>query len=143
MGYQQSSSEGNRFRFSAPGGDLGSHLDILVQTQLMHGRMGTGSVHHIAFRAPNDRLQLEWREAIRSLALNVTPVLDRTYFHSIYFREPGGVLFEIATDPPGFTYDEDLASLGEALKLPPWLESKREIIENSLPFITLNSRKAG
>ncbi len=73
--------------------------------------------------------------------LNITPVLDRTYFHSIYFREPGGVLFEIATDPPGFTFDEPLESLGESLKIPPWLESRRLVIENLVPPITLHHQK--
>ena len=73
--------------------------------------------------------------------LNVTPVLDRTYFHSIYFREPGGVLFEIATDPPGFTLDETIESLGEALKLPPWFESRRHLIEEAVPPLTLHVKK--
>jgi glyoxalase family protein len=142
MGFSQQAEEGNRYRFAAPGAALGSHVDILVQPQLMDGRMGAGSVHHIAFRAPNDASQLEWREGIKSLSLDVTPVLDRTYFHSIYFREPGGVLFEIATDPPGFTFDEPIESMGEALKLPPWLEPKRELIEKVLPTISLHYQRA-
>jgi glyoxalase family protein len=108
----------------------------------MHGRMGAGSVHHIAFRASDDAAQRSWREEIRQLPLNVTPVLDRTYFHSIYFREPGGVLFEIATDTPGFSYDEPLETLGESLKLPPWLESQREEIEHVLPSISLHYQRS-
>ncbi len=143
MGFTQSAQEGNRYRFSAPGSALGSHVDILVQTQLMYGRMGAGSVHHIAFRAPDEESQLRWREEIKSLSLNVTPVLDRTYFHSIYFREPGGVLFEIATDPPGFTWDEPIESLGESLKLPAWYESKRNVIEGVLPAIALPHLREG
>jgi glyoxalase family protein len=142
MGFSQQAEEGNRYRFSAPGTAPGSHVDILVQTQLMHGRMGAGSVHHIAFRAPDDSAQKAWREEIKALSLDVTPVLDRTYFHSIYFREPGGVLFEIATDPPGFGFDEEAEFLGEGLKLPPWLESKRDVIEGLLPDISLHHQRA-
>ncbi|QHN04685.1 ring-cleaving dioxygenase [Granulicella sp. WH15] len=141
MGYVKTAEAGNRYRFSAPGNALGTHIDILIQTQLMYGRMGAGSVHHIAFRATDDAAQLVWREEMKAMSLDVTPVLDRTYFHSIYFREPGGVLFEIATDPPGFTFDESIESLGEALKLPPWLEPKRSVIEKILPEITLHYQR--
>jgi glyoxalase family protein len=141
MGFLRAREEGNRYRFTANGNAHGGHIDVLVQTQLMHGRMGAGSVHHIAFRASDDATQRSWREEIRRLPLNVTPVLDRTYFHSIYFREPGGVLFEIATDPPGFTLDEPLESLGESLKLPPWLESERGAIERVLPSISLHYQR--
>jgi glyoxalase family protein len=94
--------------------------------------MGVATVHHLAFRATDDDHQLEIREAVDALGYDVTPVLDRNYFHSIYFREPGGVLFEIATDPPGFAADEDPAELGENLKLPPQYESHRERIESVL-----------
>jgi glyoxalase family protein len=92
-------------------------------------------VHHIAFRAANEGDQLRLREKLIDLGYNVTPVLDRNYFKSVYFREPGGVLFEIATDPPGFTVDEDLADLGRGLKLPDWLEYRRDEIESVLPPI--------
>jgi glyoxalase family protein len=142
MGFRRAGEEGNRHRFSADGNAFGRHIDVLIQTQLMHGRMGAGSVHHIAFRASDDAAQRSWREEIRELPLNVTPVLDRTYFHSIYFREPGGVLFEIATDPPGFGYDEPLETLGESLKLPPWLESQRDAIEHVLPSISLHYQRS-
>jgi glyoxalase family protein len=141
MGFRRAGEEGNRYRFTAEGGAMGRHIDILIQVQLTHGRMGAGSVHHIAFRATDDAAQLSWRDEIRKLSLNVTPVLDRTYFHSIYFREPGGVLFEIATDPPGFSYDEPLETLGESLKLPPWLESDRKAIEKVLPSISLHYQR--
>jgi glyoxalase family protein len=94
--------------------------------------MGVGTVHHIAFRVPDEEKQLELREEIASLGYNVTPVLDRNYFRSIYFREPGGVLFEIATDPPGFAVDEDPEHLGEHLKLPPWIEPRRSELEEVL-----------
>lgn len=101
--------------------------------------MGVATVHHVAFRARDDDHQLEIREAVDALGYEVTPVLDRNYFHSIYFREPGGVLFEIATDPPGFAVDEDPAELGTHLKLPPWLEPKRERLESALPPLRVPS----
>jgi len=94
-------------------------------------------VHHIAFRAPSDSAQLEWRELLSRVPLNVTSVRDRTYFHSIYFHEPGGILFEIATDPPGFAFDKPVENLGEALKLPQSLEKRRAEIEQVLLPIEL------
>jgi glyoxalase family protein len=141
MGFDKIGEHGTRFRFAAKGRALGNHIDVLVQPQLTYGRMGAGSVHHIAFRAHDDASQLEWREVLVASSLDVTPVLDRTYFHSIYFREPGGVLFELATDPPGFALDEPVESLGEALKLPPWMERQRSRIEKLLPPIELHARK--
>jgi glyoxalase family protein len=141
MGFWQAGVEGNRYRFSAASQARGSHIDVMVQPQLMYGHMGAGTVHHIAFRAPSDEAQMAWRQELKGLDLDITPVLDRVYFHSIYFREPGGVLFEIATDPPGFTTDEPAENLGESLKLPPWYEPKRQLIENVLPPITLHSEK--
>lgn len=99
------------------------------------------TVHHVAFRVPDDETQLAFREEIAGLGYNVTPVLDRNYFHSIYFREPGGVLFEIATDPPGFSVDEKPERLGEPLKLPPWLEKRRNELEQTLPLLRLTSRE--
>jgi glyoxalase family protein len=92
-------------------------------------------VHHIAFRARDEQDQVQWREQLVDLGYDVTPVIDRTYFHSIYFREPGGVLFEIATEPPGFTFDETIDELGTGLRLPPSLESARTQIQNILPAI--------
>lgn len=139
MGFHKIGEKENRFRFAAEGSALGNHIDVLVQPQLTYGRMGAGSVHHIAFRASDDAAQLQWREVLKASGLDVTPVLDRTYFHSIYFREPGGVLFEIATDPPGFALDEPVANLGEGLKLPPWLEAQRARVERLLPPLTLNT----
>ena len=142
LGFWQAGVEGNRYRFSAPAQALGSHIDVLVQPQLVYGRMGAGSVHHVAFRAPSDEAQLAWREELKGLDLDITPVLDRTYFQSIYFREPGGVLFEIATDPPGFTLDEPIESLGESLKLPAWYDSKCELLEKVLPPIHLHNARS-
>jgi glyoxalase family protein len=137
MGFTKVAEEGNRLRFRAEGGALGNHIDLLIDPAGDYGRPGAGSVHHIAFRAKDDAAQLEWREEIAK-HLEVTPVLDRTYFHSIYFREPGGVLFELATDPPGFSFDEPIESLGEALRIPEWLEPRRELIEKRLLPLTLH-----
>jgi glyoxalase family protein len=140
MGFHKIAEEGNRLRFAAPGDALGNHIDLVVDPKATFGRMGAGIVHHIAFRAADAASQLEWREEI-SKYLDVTPVLDRTYFRSIYFREPGGVLFELATDPPGFALDEPIESLGEALRIPSWLEPNRAEIERRLPPIELHKAK--
>jgi hypothetical protein len=101
------------------------------------GRIAVGTVHHVAWRVAEEEEQKALREEIAGLGFNVTPVINRNYFHSIYFREPGGVLFEIATDPPGFTVDESLESLGTKLQLPPWLEPNRAKIEQILPPLRL------
>jgi glyoxalase family protein len=97
-----------------------------------HALQGHGGVHHVAFRTPDDETQLAWRERIVGAGLQITPVIDRFYFKSIYFREPGGILFEIATDGPGFAADEDAEHLGERLALPPFLEPHRATIEAAL-----------
>ena len=99
--------------------------------------MGTGSVHHVAFRTPTDEQQKILRHNIVKAGLDATPVIDRFYFHSVYFREPGGVLFEIATNPPGFTIDESEEELGTHLVLPPWLESVRKDLVKILPPVRL------
>ncbi|NQD53683.1 ring-cleaving dioxygenase, partial [Bacillus altitudinis] len=93
------------------------------------GRMGVGVVHHIAWRATDDQDQLDWQSHIAQSGYQVTPVQDRNYFNAIYFRELGGILFEIATDPPGFAHDESVETMGEALKLPPQYEAQRSQIE--------------
>jgi len=94
-----------------------------------------GAVHHVAFRVPDEEGHRELREEIAALGYNVTPVIDRQYFKAIYFREPGGVLFEIATDPPGFATDEDLSELGTSLRLPPQHEQRREELQAHLPAL--------
>jgi glyoxalase family protein len=99
--------------------------------------MGAGVVHHVAFRTKDDAQQAVWHKTLATERLNVSPVMDRTYFHSIYYREPGGVLFEIATDGPGFTADQTAAELGKKLMLPPWLESHRAEIERVVPPVHL------
>jgi glyoxalase family protein len=133
FGYEALGEDKGRQRFRARGSGPGGFVDLLCQPERMRGRIGAGTVHHVAFRARDDVEQLAWRDALLAQGLNVTPVLDRQYFQSIYFREPGGVLFEIATDPPGFAVDEAPNSLGTALKLPPWLEPRRSEIERRLP----------
>jgi glyoxalase family protein len=127
--FRPAGQQGNRFRFQV--GD--SRVDVVASPASVRGHISAGTVHHVAWRAADDADQIAWREAVAESGLYVTPVLDRQYFHSIYFREPGGVLFEIATDPPGFTRDEPVESLGSALKLPPWLEPERKRIEQALP----------
>lgn len=128
-----------RLRFEAPAGAPGRRIDLLRLPGAPLGRMGTGIVHHVAWRVPDGASQLEWRERLVNLGYEVTPVRDRSYFHSIYFNEPGGVLFELATDSPGFATDETVACLGSALKLPPWLEPRREEIRRGLPVLALPS----
>ncbi len=138
FGYRLVEQAGNRFRFAAPSiTGAGRTIDLLCMPEGHPGHVAAGSVHHIAFRARDDEEQHAWREHLITLGYNVSPVMDRTYFHSIYFREPGGVLFEIATDPPGFTLDENLDELGENLRVPPWLEDARTEIEKILPPITV------
>jgi glyoxalase family protein len=106
-----------------------------VDPKLPRGLPGAGTVHHIAFRTPDDTSQAKARKILVGLDLQVSPIMDRNYFHSIYYREPEGVLFEIATDNPGFTVDEPLATLGHALKLPAQYEPQRAEIEAHLPKI--------
>ena len=137
MGFDLVGSEGNRFRYKADGGGVGSIIDVLCRPDARFGRLGAGTVHHIAWRTPDDAQQLKWREDLVTLGYNVSPVMDRTYFHSIYYREPGGVLFEIATDPPGFALDEAPDRLGERLMLPAQYESIRPALEERLPKLSL------
>lgn len=133
MGFRKVAEEGNPFRFEVGEGGAGARADVLCVADAPHGRLGAGTVHHVAWRAVDDEDQKSWRERLVPHDLDVTPVMDRSYFHSIYFREPGGVLFELATDPPGFAIDEPVESLGESLKLPMWLERHRSEIEKALP----------
>jgi glyoxalase family protein len=136
FGYEAVGEEAGRLRLRARGGAAGI-VDLSCEPDRLRGRRGAGTVHHVAFRARDDAEQRACREQITALGFNVTPVLDRQYFRSIYFREPGGVLFEIATDPPGFAVDEPMDALGTNLKLPGWLEPRRQDIERSLPPVRL------
>ncbi|MUL44260.1 ring-cleaving dioxygenase [Streptomonospora sp. PA3] len=135
LGFRFAEEANNRFRFATGEGGAGGLVDVVCRPEVPQGLVAAGTVHHIAWRTPDDDEQVSWREALVGQGLNVTPVLDRQYFHSIYFREPGGVLLEIATDPPGFTVDEPLMRLGRALRLPPWLEPSRAEIEQALPAL--------
>jgi glyoxalase family protein len=140
LGFEKDEEEHERAR-NLTTGSGGSFADVLEQPDGATGRTAVGTVHHVAWRAPDDRTQEDWREELAARGFHVTPILDRNYFRSIYFREPGGVLFEIATDPPGFAVDEDPNHLGESLKLPPWLEKDRERIEEVLPPVHLPLEK--
>jgi glyoxalase family protein len=134
MGMVPAGRSGNRYRFSMLDRQAPGHLlDVVVNPTAPSGRPGGGTVHHIAFRTQDRQEQRKWQSHLRERGLAVTDVRDRNYFESIYFREPGGVLFEIATDPPGFSVDEDLQQLGSSLKLPPQLEPMRSRIESRLP----------
>jgi glyoxalase family protein len=130
----------NRCRY-APKDQFGNFVDIFCHPDELQGISGAGTVHHVAFATLNDATQLEVRSKLARRGFNVTPVLDRQYFQSIYFREPGGVLFEVATIPPGFTVDESLEHLGESLQLPPWEETNRARIEKGLPTVQLNLKR--
>lgn len=142
MGFQSIGNESNRFRYRAgTGSDLASTLDLLCVPDARRGNLGAGVVHHVAFRTPDDSQQAIWRKELVGRGLNVSPVMDRKYFHSIYYREPGGVLFEIATAGPGFAIDESLDRLGTKLMLPPLLEPHRAQLEQLLPPINLPTQK--
>ncbi len=132
MGFRKVGEEGSRFRFQVGEGNDAAMIDLHCQPEGEPGRMGVGAVHHIAWRARTPEEQLEWRRVLIAAGRDVTPVLDRNYFTSVYYREPGGVLFEIATDAPGFTVDEPAKELGTHLKLPSWLEPRRERLEARL-----------
>jgi glyoxalase family protein len=118
--------------FALADGTPGTELHVQVESDLPYGYAGIGGVHHVAFRAATDAEQQQWQTNLARRGVRITPVIDRFYFKSVYFREPGGVLFEIATDGPGFATDEDVAHLGERLSLPPFLEPQRAAIEAGL-----------
>jgi glyoxalase family protein len=143
MGFRKIAEEGNRFRFDVGDVGAGARADVLAVPEAPHGHVAGGSVHHVAWRVTDDASQKSWRNRLIDNRLNVTAVMDRCYFHSIYFLEPGGVLFELATDPPGFAIDEPVETLGETLKLPPWLEVRRDRIEKVLPPIQLHKFSKG
>lgn len=133
FGYSLLAQEGNRFRFMTDSVQNSSIIDLLESPDGQPGKSGSGTNHHVAFRVPDEAVQQEFRERISSRGLPITPKIDRDYFYSLYFREPGGVLFEIATDNPGFTVDEPLAELGTHLMLPQQHDYLRAELENSLP----------
>lgn len=127
LGFSPVATEGDRTRFRSND----AVVDLISTPSAPRGRLSAGMVHHVAFRVPDEAAQLAWRDKLIQAGVHVTRVIDRLYFRSIYFREPGGALFEIATDGPGFFIDEP--ELGSALRLPPWLETVRDSIERRLP----------
>ncbi len=133
MGYRRAEQEGTRTRFTVAGGGPGTYVDLVAAPRRPPGRGGAGTVHHVAFRTADDAAQERARTALSGRGFAVSPVMDRRYFHSIYYREPGGALFEIATDGPGFAVDEPGDQLGRHLTLPPWYEAHRAEIEARLP----------
>lgn len=133
MGLQKVGQEGDFIRFQSSA-DIGNVIDLKLTT-IGRGQMGVGTVHHIAWRAKDDEDQLEWQKYVADSGYGVTAVRDRNYFNAIYFKEHGEILFEIATDPPGFAHDESLETMGEKLMLPEQYETHRDQIERALiPF---------
>ena len=136
FGFSEAGSEGTTVRFKAEGTEIGGIVDIRIAGDFLRGRQGGGSVHHIAFRAADDEAEFAMMKKLaENHGIRTTDQKDRNYFRSLYFREPGGVLFEIATDIPGFAVDEPLESLGKSLKLPPQYELRRKDIEAALPAL--------
>lgn len=148
LGFNLIREEGSRCRFQLPKkqsedkeSDGANIVDVLCLPYTSRGYVGVGTVHHIAWRTPTDEQQKRLRSKVVQAGLNATPVIDRVYFHSVYFREPGGVLFEIATNPPGFAIDEKQEELGTRLMLPKWLEPVRKDLEKTLPPLRLPEQK--
>lgn len=133
MGFRKEAQDGNRSRYIVESGSAANVVDVLHTPGDRPGRVLAGTVHHIAWRTPDDGQQTAWLAELTRRGHGVSPVMDRKYFHSIYFREPGHILFEIATDPPGFGVDEAPQGLGSGLVLPPWLEPERARLEAVLP----------
>jgi glyoxalase family protein len=138
MGFRQVDAGGHQWmRFETGGGGPGAIVDVIEMPDGPRGEESIGTVHHVAWRARDDAEQKAWREALIKAGRDVTPVIDRWYFKSIYYREPGGVLFEIATDGPGFTVDEKPEALGSSLSLPPWFDVKRDELDRTLTPIVV------
>ena len=135
FGFKKFGQEGNRHRYFTGEKGIGQIVDIRDTQGFMRGKPGAGTIHHVAFRAGSDEHEMELRNELETIGMHITPVIDRYYFHSVYFREPNGILFEIATDEPGFTVDEILDDLGGKLQLPPRFEAMRHEIEAKLPKV--------
>ncbi len=140
MGFRRVGTEGSWHRYALPAGGSGTMLDVAESPSAPRGMWGIGAIHHLAWRVDDDEHELAVRERIEAAGARPTPVIDRFWFRSVYFKEPGGVLFELATDGPGFGVDEETAHLGENLVLPPWLEPRRAQIESALPPLTIWQR---
>ncbi|HEY3779637.1 MAG TPA: ring-cleaving dioxygenase [Fimbriimonadaceae bacterium] len=132
MGCEEVSRDGNRTRFAGSGTEIGRYIDLIEDPEAGHGRVAVGSVHHVAFRTENDASQQKWFQKLSGDKYGVSPITERDYFRSIYYRERGGVLFEIATDGPGMAIDEPVEALGSGLKLPQRYEPYRSQIEKAL-----------
>ena len=141
MGFTHFGIENGWHRYGVVSGKSGTYVDIREMPTAMRGAWGSGSVHHIAWRVDDEAHQLEVRRSVSEVGARPTPVIDRFWFKSVYFLEPAGVLFELATEGPGFAVDEELAHLGEKLVLPPWLEPNRGEIEAKLPKLTTANLK--
>lgn len=137
LGFQHVGTEGSWHRYGLPAGGSGTFLDVAEAPNAPRGVWGVGAIHHLAWRVDDEEHQLDVRGRIAAAGVHPTPVIDRFWFRSVYFREPGGVLFELATDGPGFGVDEEISHLGETLVLPPWLEPRRTEIEAALPELTM------
>jgi glyoxalase family protein len=137
LGFKQLGTEAGWQRYGVDGGTSGTLVEVKTLPQERRGQWGTGGIHHVAWRMHTSEEELALREVIMRTGLRPTPLIDRFWFESVYFKEPGGVLFELATDGPGFDRDEDMAHLGERLILPPWLESRRTEIEADLPPLVM------
>ena len=137
LGFRHFGEENGWHRYGVGEGKSGQYVDVREVPGARRGAWGTGSVHHLAWRVDDEAHQVEVRESVSAGGAHPTPVIDRFWFKSVYFKEPGGVLFELATDGPGFAVDEDPAHLGETLVLPPWLEQDRAAIEATVPKLTM------
>ena len=137
MAFRPAGEDAGRFRFETGLGGAGATLNVVHDPEAPPGEEAVGTVHHVAWRARDEAHELEWRQHAVDAGRDVTPVINRKYFRSIYFREPGGVLFEVATDGPGFTVDEPVEALGTALQLPPQYEDRRENLTFNLPPISV------
>jgi len=135
FGYRLLEQNVNRFRFITDAVDNAAIVDLVEVAGEAAGHVAGGSVHHVAFRVKNEKILMEYRDRIVKLGLHITEKIDRNYFYSLYFREPGGVLFEIATDNPGFAVDEPVDELGTHLMLPAQYENQRAQIEQNLPVL--------
>jgi glyoxalase family protein len=142
MGFDPAGAEDGWTRFALLGGGSGRVLDDRATPDVSRGAWGVGSIHHLAWRVADDGHELAMRARVEAAGRRPTPVIDRFWFKSVYFKEPGGVLFELATDGPGFAVDEAPEHLGESLVLPPWLEPHRAQIETALPPLSLNAAAA-
>ena len=139
MGFRRAAKEGSRTRLETGAGGPHAIVDVIEAPEGPVGEESIGTVHHVAWRTPDDATQTAWRDLLVRAGRNVTPVIDRWYFKSIYYREPGGVLYEIATDVPGFTVDEPADKLGTKLSLPSWFQVRREHLDETLPPIVVPS----